>query len=64
MYGAFLSHSRMKEYLTILTNNGLLSYDLDTRTFTITDKGHKFLQVYNGINSKMGEEDEEHYLRM
>ncbi len=72
MYGAFLSYSQMKEYLTILTDNRLISYDLDTTTFKTTDKGHRFLQVYNGLDSVMREEkgaemeheEEEHYLRM
>jgi predicted transcriptional regulator len=56
MYGAFLSHSQMKEYLAILVDNGLISYDLDTRTFKTTDKGHRFLQVYNGLDTLMKEE--------
>jgi predicted transcriptional regulator len=56
MYGAFLSHSQMKEYLTILVDNGLICYDLDTRTFKTTDKGHRFLQVCNGLDTLMKEE--------
>ncbi len=56
MYGAFLSHSQMKEYLAILTDNGLISYDLDTRTFRTTGKGHRFLQVYSGLDTLMKEE--------
>lgn len=56
MYGAFLSHSQMEEYLTILTDNGLISYDLDRRTFKTTDKGHRLLQVYNELDTLMTEE--------
>ena len=50
MYSAFLSYSQMKEYLMMLTQNDLLSYDLDTRTFKTTEKGLRFLEVYNQMD--------------
>ena len=56
MYGAFLGHSQMKEYVKILVDNGLIDYDLDTRTFKTTDKGHRLVQVYNGLDTLMTEE--------
>ena len=53
MYKAFLSYSQMKEYLTILTDNNLLSYDEVTHVFKTTEKGFRFLQTYNLIGDVM-----------
>ena len=50
MYQIFLSHGQLKEPLMVLTQNGLLSYDLDTQTFKTTKKGRKFLEAYNEMN--------------
>jgi predicted transcriptional regulator len=47
MYHAFLSYAQMKEYLRVLTENNLLSYDVDTRTFKTTENGLRFLDAYN-----------------
>lgn len=57
MHSAFLSYSQMKEYLTILTEEGLIGYDFDTRTFKTTEKGHRFLQVYCGLDNVMSKEE-------
>lgn len=53
MHKAFLSYSRLKEYLTVLTDNDLLSCDLETGTFKTTDKGRRFLEKYNEVNNVM-----------
>jgi predicted transcriptional regulator len=50
MYQAFLSYGQMKEHLRILTENDLLSYDLDAQTFKTTEKGLRFLKAYNQMN--------------
>jgi predicted transcriptional regulator len=50
MYKAFLSYSQLKEYLTVLTECDLLSYDLETHTFKTTEKGLRFLEIYNRIS--------------
>jgi predicted transcriptional regulator len=47
MYRAFLSYPQMKDYLMVLTQNDLISYDLDTQTFKTTQKGLRFIEVYN-----------------
>jgi predicted transcriptional regulator len=47
MYKALLNHPQLKEYWTVLTESDLLSYDVDTHTFKITEKGLKFLNAYS-----------------
>ena len=42
MYGAFLSHTQLKNYLIILTKSDLLQYDDASNTFTITEEGIRF----------------------
>jgi predicted transcriptional regulator len=55
MYHAFLSHDQMKEYLTLLTENGLLNYDIYTRKFKTTEKGLQFLEAYNQMDNMIKE---------
>jgi predicted transcriptional regulator len=47
MYRAFLSYSQTKDYLMVLTQNDLISYDLDTQMFKTTQKGLRFIEVYS-----------------
>jgi predicted transcriptional regulator len=53
IYKAFLSYSQMKEYLTILTEKDLLRYDQETHTFKTTEKGLRFLEIYNQMGDVM-----------
>jgi predicted transcriptional regulator len=47
VYKVLLNHPQWKEYWTVLTESDLLSYDVDTQTFKITEKGLKFLGTYS-----------------
>ena len=47
MYKAYLSFGQIKEYLSVLTENDLLSYDAHTQTFKTTQRGLMFLKAYN-----------------
>jgi predicted transcriptional regulator len=47
MYKVLLNHPQLKGYWTVLTESDLLSYDVDTHTFKITEKGLKFLNAYS-----------------
>ena len=59
MYKVFLSQSQLKEYLKVLIENELLGYDFVTRTFKTTQKGLKFLHLYNKINEVLMEKEEQ-----
>jgi predicted transcriptional regulator len=50
MYEALLSYNQLKEHLMLLTEKDLLHYNEDTQTFKTTEKGMRFLQVYNQID--------------
>ena len=47
MYKAYLSFGQLKEYLSLLTESGLLNYDAHTQTFKTTEKGLRLLDAYN-----------------
>jgi predicted transcriptional regulator len=59
MYKAFLSYAQLKEYLTVITDNDLLSYDLDSHTFKTTEKGRKFLETYNKMDDLIKEKKQQ-----
>ena len=44
MYRAFLSYAQLKEYLTMLTQNGLLAHDVEGERYRTTSNGIKFLE--------------------
>lgn len=50
MYKAYLSFGQIKEYLSVLTENDLLSYDAHTQTFKTTQRGLMFLKAYNHMH--------------
>ena len=50
MYKAYLSYAQLKEYLSVLVENGLLEYEKATQTYKTTSKGLQFLKT----NSKIG----------
>jgi predicted transcriptional regulator len=50
MHKVFLTSAQLKEYLMMLTENDLLGYDSATRKFKTTQKGHRFLEIYNQLD--------------
>jgi predicted transcriptional regulator len=50
LYQAFLSFRQMKKHLMVLTENNLLSYDVDAQTFKTTEKGLRFLDTCNEMD--------------
>ena len=52
---AHLGDNQLKEYLRVLTENDLLSFDSATCKFKITQKGHRFVQLYNKMSDLLKE---------
>ena len=51
MYKAFLSYMQMKKYVSILIDAGLIKYqEGNRRTYRISDKGMRFLYLYDEIS--------------
>jgi predicted transcriptional regulator len=50
MQRAFLSYSQLKEYLKILIDNNLISYDLKTMRFKTTEKGFRVIEAYSHLD--------------
>jgi predicted transcriptional regulator len=51
MYKAYLGHTQLKEYLMALTESDLLRYDFVSRTFMTTERGLRFLEIYNQMSN-------------
>jgi predicted transcriptional regulator len=59
MYRAYLSYAQLKEYLSILVSNGLLEENGAEKLYKITEKGAKFLKVYEQMNELSGRSQEQ-----
>jgi predicted transcriptional regulator len=49
MYGSFLSFGQINEYLAFLLGNTLISKNEETRMYALTEKGMRFLHVYEEL---------------
>jgi len=50
MYKAYLSYTQVKEYISFLQDNELLTYEAGTQLYKISEKGYKFLRSYGEIS--------------
>jgi predicted transcriptional regulator len=50
MYKAYLSFNQLREYLTLLVENGLIEYEVGIRTYRTTEKGIRLLQIQNTMD--------------
>ena len=53
IYTLFLTYEQLKEYLSILIQNGLVEYREVTQTYKTTEKGLKFLKIYEQIQGEL-----------
>jgi predicted transcriptional regulator len=49
MYGSFLSFAQINEYLRFLQANTLIMRDEETRIYALTEKGVRFLHIYEDL---------------
>ena len=49
MYNTFVPHTQVKENLGLLVQNELLDYDVIARTYKITEKGTRALDLYKKL---------------
>ena len=54
MYKAYLSYAQLKEYLSVMLENGLIEYVEGERVFRTTSKGLKFMGIYSQIDNLAG----------
>ena len=50
MYSAFISFNQLKEYLSLLAENGLIQYEEGKHTLRTTEKGIHFLKLRSKID--------------
>jgi predicted transcriptional regulator len=56
MYKAFLSYAQLKEYLSVLIENNLLEYLEGEQLYKTTDKGNRFIKIYDQIGEYVAPE--------
>jgi predicted transcriptional regulator len=59
MYAVYLSSGSLREYLIALTVHVLLIYDPTMRTYHITERGIRFLELYYRLGDMTEEEQKE-----
>jgi predicted transcriptional regulator len=57
MYASYLSSSQINEYLGFLMANGLIMTDKGKRVYSLTEKGLRFLRVYEDLSKLIPLED-------
>jgi len=56
MYKSYLSYAQLKEYLSILIENGLLEYEEGEPKYKTTEKGIRFMRAYSEIGEMVSPE--------
>lgn len=54
MYKAYLSYAQLKEYLSVLMENGLLEREEGTQLYRTSAKGMAFLRTYSQMSDITG----------
>ena len=54
MYKAYLSYAQLKEYLSVLIENGLLEYIKEQQLYRTSEKGLQFMRSYAQMSDMTG----------
>jgi predicted transcriptional regulator len=54
MYGSFLSFAQINEYLHFLLANELVKKEEATHMYSLTEKGMRFLHIYEELSALIG----------
>ena len=54
MYGSFLSFAQINEYLSFLLANELVAKKEETHMYSLTEKGMRFLRIYEELSALIG----------
>ena len=55
MYGAFLSFTQINEYLKFLQANDLITTDPESHVYSLTERGLRFLNLYEEMTKLVPE---------
>lgn len=58
MYDIPITSAHLKEYLKVLIERDLLSFDSARHRFKTTQKGRRFLEIYNKMGNVMEEQQQ------
>jgi predicted transcriptional regulator len=61
MYSAFLSYKQLEDYLPILEERGLVNYEEYSHLFQITEKGVRYMNVYDELRELVPPTDRKIY---
>ena len=64
MYKSYLSFAQLRDYLAMLTAQGLVNYDEVGHIFKTTSKGLQVLQLQNQINEEFDAIDDDRKRRI
>jgi len=54
MRRAMISYGQLRKYLQTMTENDLIAYESANRRFTITQKGYRFMKMYEDLSKLVG----------
>ncbi len=58
MYGSYLSFAQINEYLNFLMTNALITRDEESHIYSLTEKGVRFLHIYEEISKLVPTEEQ------